>query len=320
MNTTSRQFSVRSVLERVPPVVWALVIMVIFFGRSSPAFLSSGNMVNLARSGSILFIVAMGVVVAKISGGLDLSVGGVLTLAGMLGAMALVRSNGSIAMGFLVALVVGTLGGTLNGIFVTRMQVPAFIATLGTQYMAIGTSLGINGGMVVTNLPKALQWFGDGFFLGLPVPLWFCILAFLVTYVLLNFTPFGVYVYALGGNEEALKLAGKPAWWYRVLAFTYTGMMAGLAGMIITARNMSAQPLVGQGMEFQAFSAVVIGGSFVAGRGGAVDTVLGTLFVLILRNGLNVMGVATFYQLAIIGVVLLVGIIASLLFERRLQK
>jgi ribose/xylose/arabinose/galactoside ABC-type transport system permease subunit len=309
-----------SVFERVPPVVWALVVMVIVFGRSNPAFLSLGNAINLARQGSILFILCMGVVVAKISGGLDLSVGGVLTLAGMLGAMALSRWGLPIPVAFVVSILVGTLGGMLNGIFVTRMAVPAFIATLGTQYMAFGLSLGINGGMVVSNLPKALQWVGDGFLLGIPVPLWFCALAFLSTYGLLNFTPFGVYVYALGGNEEALKLAGKPAWWYRVLAFTYAGMMAGLAGMIVTARNMSAQPLVGQGMEFQAFSATVIGGSFVAGRGGAVDTVLGTLFVLLLRNGLNVMGVPTYYQLAIIGVVLLTGIIMSLLVERRLQK
>ena len=320
MNTTNSRFSLRSVFERTPPVVWALLIMVIFFGRSSPAFLSKENAVNLARQGAFLFIVCMGVAIAKISGGIDLSVGGILTLAGMLGAMTLSRWGMPIAVGFLVTMLVGTLAGTLNGIFVTRMQVPAFIATLGTQYMAIGTSLGMNRGMVVTNLPKALQWYGDGFLLGIPVPLWFCAAAFLSTYVLLNHTPFGVYVYALGGNEEALKLAGKPAWWYRVLAFTYSGMMAGLAGMLITARNMSAQPLVGQGMEFQAFSAVVIGGSFVAGRGSAVDTVLGVLFVLILRNGLNVMGVATFQQLAIIGIVLLVGIIASLLFERRLQK
>jgi ribose transport system permease protein len=320
MTAGTSRLSLKAAILRIPPVVWALLLMVLVFSQAEPRFLTLGNAVNLFRQGSILMILCMGVVVAKITGGIDLSVGGVMTLAGMLMAWALTSGHMPIPMALLISLLVGAGCGFLNGIFVAKMNIPSFIATLGTQGMAIGLCLGMNQGNVISGLPGALDAIGNGSWLGIPVPIWASILAFMSSFVLLSYTRFGVYIYALGGNEEALKLAGQPAWWYRTLAFTYAGLMAGLAAIIITSRNMAAQPTVGLGMEFEAFSGTVLGGSFVAGRGGAFDTVLGVMFILILRNGLNVMGVPTYYQLAIIGVVLIAGIIMSLLVEQRLQK
>jgi len=262
----------------------------------------------------------MGVIVVKITGGIELSVGGVMTLAGMVMAWTLVNWQISIPTAILLSLVVGTILGFLNGIFVVKMGIPSFIATLGTQGMAIGLSLIINNGYVIWGLPAELNYVGDGALFGLPIPIWISILAFIVSSILLNHTPFGVYIYAIGGNEDALKLAGKPSWWYKILAYAYCGLMAGLSAVIITARNMAAQPIVGLGMEFEAFSAVVLGGSFVAGQGTVIGTVLGVLFILILRNGLNVMGIPTFYQLAIIGTVIISAIVLSMLLERRLHE
>jgi ribose transport system permease protein len=136
----------------------------------------------------------------------------------------------------------------------------------------------------------------------------------------LNHTKFGVYVYAIGGNEEALKLAGKPVSLYKVLPYAYSGFTAGIAALIVISRNMAAQPTVGLGMEFEAFAGVVLGGSYMAGRGTAGGALLGAIVILVLRNGLNLIGIPTYMQLAIIGAVLITAIVASTVVERKVQK
>ena len=319
MSIGTRKVTLRSALVRTPPVVWALLAMVIFFARMDPRFLTLSNVANLFTQGSILMILCMGVVVVSIGGGIELSVGAVMTLAGMLMAWVLVNTSLPIVLALLVPLVVGAVCGIFNGIFVARMNIPSFIATLGTQGMAIGLCLGMNKGNVIAGLPPAVESIGGGSWLGVPVPIWVSIAAFASSFVLLGFTPFGTYVYAIGGNEQALKLTGRPSWWYKTLTFVYAGLMAGLAAIIITTRNMTAQPTVGLGMEFEAFSGTVLGGC-VAGRGGAVETTLGVLFILVLRNGLNVMGVPTYYQLAIIGTALISAIVVSVVLEQRMAK
>lgn len=319
MSIGTRKLSLRSAFVRIPPVVWALVAMVIFFARMDPRFLTLSNVANLFTQGSILMILCMGVVVVSIAGGIELSVGAVMTLAGMAMAWVLVHTGLPIAVALLVPLAVGVACGILNGIFVARMNIPSFIATLGTQGMAVGLCLGMNSGNVIAGLPRQVAGIGGGSWLGIPVPIWASLAAFASSFVLLRFTPFGVYVYAIGGNEQALKLTGRPSWWYKVLAFAYAGLMSGLAAIIITTRNMTAQPTVGLGMEFEAFSGTVLGGC-AAGRGGAAETTLGVLFILILRNGLNVIGVPTYYQLAIIGIALISAIVVSVVLERRMKK
>jgi len=319
MSVYTRKLSLKSVFVNIPTVVWALLLMIVFFAQATPAFFTLSNALNLFRQGSILMTLCMGVIVVSITGGIELSVGGVMTLGGMVMAWTLVNWQVPVPVALLLALMVGAICGLLNGIFVVKMGIPSFIATLGTQGMAIGLSLGINNGCVIWGLPEAIDRIGNGTLFGLPIPIWVSILAFILSFVLLKFTPFGVYVYAIGGNEDALKLTGKPSWWYKILVYTYCGLLSGLAAIIITSRNMAAQPTVGLGMEFEAFSAVVLGGCFAAGRGTVIGTVLGVLFILILRNGLNVMGIPTYYQLAIIGVVLIGAIVMSILVERRLH-
>nr|MBC7243731.1 ABC transporter permease [Chloroflexota bacterium] len=312
--------SLKIFLSKVPTVAWVLLGLVVFFARATPAFFTVDNAVNLLSQGAILMILCMGVIVVKITGGIELSVGAVMTLAGMVMAWALAYAKLPIPVALLLSLITGGLCGLLNGIFVSKMDIPSFIATLGTQGIAAGISLGMNNGNVIWGLPASVGQLGNGKFLNLPVPMWFSLLAFLCSFTLLNFTPFGVYVYALGGNEQALVLTGKPAWWYKVLVYIYAGLMAGMAAIVTTSRNMCAQPTVGLGMEFEAFSAVVLGGSFAAGRGSAIGAVIGVLFILILRNGLNVMGIPTYIQLAIIGPVLIGAIVLSVLVESGAQK
>lgn len=315
----SRRISWTGFMRRTPPVVWALVLMAVFFSSREPSFLTVANLANLLCQGSILIILCLGVAFVRIAGGIDLSVGAVMTFSGMGMAWVLTRTSLPVAAGVTAALAIGGAFGMLNGIFVSKLQIPSFIATLGTQGIAIGFSLGMNKGYVISELPSALEPLGNGIFLGLPVPIWFFLLAALLSIVLLDFTPFGVYTYAIGGNEEALVLSGKPSWLYKAFCFGCAGLMAGLAAVVITSRTMVAQPTVGVGMEFEAFFASVLGG-VSAGRGGVAETMLGVLFILILRNGLNLIGVPTYFQLAIIGVMLISGIILSMLLDKRLNR
>jgi ribose transport system permease protein len=200
------------------------------------------------------------------------------------------------------------------------MGIPSFIATLGTQGITIGLSLGMNNGNVIGGMPDTLKPIGNANLLGIPSPLIITIVVFLLTYFILNHSKFGVYVYAIGGNEEALKLAGKPVNLYKILTYAYSGFTAGIAALIVLSRNMAAQPTVGLGMEFEAFAGVVLGGSYMAGRGTVGGALLGAVVILVLRNGLNIIGIPTYIQLAIFGAVLITAIVASTIVERRVQK
>jgi len=294
--------------------------MIIVFTISSPHFFTLHNISNILSQGSILIILSMGVIVVKITGGIELSVGGVMTLAGMSMAAALMKFDWPIPLCLIVALLVGTFFGFLNGIFVAKMGIPSFIATLGCQGMAFGIATGMNDGRVFSGFPRQMGYFGGGSILSIPVPVCLSAIAFLSSFILLGYTRFGVYVYAIGGNEESLVLSGKAAWWHKVKAYMYSGFMAGLAGIVVTSRNMTSQPMVGFGMEFEAFAAVVLGGSFIAGRGSAIGAIIGALFIIVLRNGLNVTGVPTYLQLAIIGPALIGSIVLSILVERGLRN
>jgi ribose transport system permease protein len=317
---TKKNKSLKAFLLKLPPVIWVLVIMLVFFSLTSTTFLSIDNALNLSRQGAILMILCMGVIVVKIAGGMDLSVGAILTLAGMIMAWMLVKLNLPIFLACLIAVIIAVLFGFLNGFFVSILKIPSFIATLGTQGIAVGLALGMNDGNVIADLPHSASLIGNSEILGMPIPLLAALLVFALSFVLLNFTKFGVYIYAIGGNEEALKLSGKPVALYKALAYAYAGLTAGIAALILTSRNMAAQPTVGMGMEFEAFAGVVLGGSFMAGRGTAAGAALGALVILILRNGLNLIGIPTYLQLAIFGSVLITAIVVSTLMERNVQK
>lgn len=304
----------------LPPVIMILAIMIIFFAIAAPNFFKASNALNLARQGSLLVILCMGVVVIKITGGIDLATGGILTFSGMLMARLLVTYNVNVYVAGLVAIVVAVIFGFLNGFLITVMKIPSFIATLGVQGITIGLSLVMNKGGVIGGMPDTIFEIGNGSTFGIPNPTIIVVIVFALTYILLNHTKFGIYEYAVGGNREALKLSGKSVQWYETLAYVYSGLMSGIASIIVLSRNSAAQPTIGQGMEFQAFAAVVLGGSYMAGKGSATGAFLGALVIIILRNGLNILGIPTYIQLAIFGIVLISAIVGSTIIERNVQK
>ena len=300
-----------ALLLRTPGVAIALVLLSVAFAFASPNFATLLNVQNILIQSTILLLLALPMTLIIMTEGLDLSMGAVLTLASIVLAMT-VLATGSSALGLAAALAVGLGFGVVNGILVALLDIPPFIATLGTLGIAQGLSLVVTDGQSVVGIPRGLQQVYGGTFGGVPIPILIGIVMFAAVYLLLYRTRFGNYIFALGGNREALKLAGVPDRAVLIFAYVVGGVMAGFAALLMTARMNSAHPTAGIGLEFDAIAAVAVGGtSFERGNGWLVGTLLGVLVVGVLRNGLNLMAVPSSAQVAGIGAL----VIASLLVD-----
>lgn len=271
-------------------------------------FLDYGNLQNVARQGSVIGIISVGMTFAIFTGGIDLSVGPVMALSGTI--MAGLMAGGwpapvAIAAGFGV----GTLIGLFNGFCVAFGRMPSIIVTLATMGGAHGLALIYTGGYPVSGLPPWFAWIGRGEALGLQTPILIMLAVYAVGYVILHHTAFGRYVYAVGGNEEAARLTGIRVPRTKMLVFTISGLTAAIAGLVITSRLMSGQPSIGEGYELDAIAAVVLGGASIAGgRGVVLGTLVGAMLLAILNNGLNLMGVSSYLQDVIKGGIILLAV------------
>ncbi|MBI2768951.1 MAG: ABC transporter permease [Burkholderiales bacterium] len=278
-----------------------LAVLCVAFALLTPNFLASANIVNVAMQSTILLLIALPMTLIIMTEGLDLSIGAVLTLANVVLATVAVKTGG-VGLALFAALGVGLLFGLLNGALIARLEIPPFVATLGTLGVAQGLALVVTDGRSVVGIPDVVQMFYTGSALGVPSPLWVAATAYLAFHFALYHTRFGAYVFALGGNCEALGLAGVHARWYLVGVYVIGGLMAGLAALLLTARISSGHPTAALGMEFDAIAAVAVGGtSFEKGKGWLLGTLVGVLAVGVLRNGLNLMGVTSAVQVAAIG-------------------
>lgn len=199
------------------------------------------------------------------------------------------------------------------------MKVPSFITTLGMLYITTSLALVLNKGNVIWGLPKETAAMANGAVIGIPFAIFVMLVSVFVSYFVLQRTVFGVFVYAIGGNEEALKLSGRNSSAYKLLGYAYCGFFAALAGVVMTIRVQCAQPTVGVGMEFEAFSSCVLGGAIVPGRGSVQGALMGCLFIIILRNGLNSVGISSFYQLSIIGLAIIASIVITVFLSRKIN-
>ena len=301
----------RGVLTRMPGVAIALVLLVAVFSLANPNFATLSNLQNILIQSTILLLLALPMTLIIMTEGLDLSMGAVLTLASIALAITAI-ATGSIALAVAAALAVGLGFGLLNGVLVAALDIPPFITTLGTLGIAQGLSLVATDGQSVVGIPRGLQQVYGGTFGGVPIPIIIGVLAFAAFYLLLYRTRFGSYIFALGGNREALKLAGVPDRTVLIATYAVGGAMAGFAALLMTARMNSAHPTAGIGLEFDAIAAVAVGGtSFERGNGWLTGTLLGVLVVGVLRNGLNLMAVPSSAQVAGIGAL----VIAALLID-----
>jgi len=307
----------------------ALFALVVVFSAMSPAFLTSGNLVILLKHVAINAILAIGMTFVILTGGIDLSVGSVAGLAGMIagglisGGLVLtslgVKVYFHVWLVIVVALIAGMAVGALNGILVTKLRVAPFIATLGMLYVARGLALLRSGGSTYANLTgrpelgnTGFAWLGSATFLYFPVVIWLMvILAVLAAFVAAR-TPFGRQVYAVGGNERAALLSGVRVHRVKLSVYTISGFCSALAGIIIASQLVAAHPATGETFELNAIAAVVLGGtSLFGGRGSIGGTIIGALVIGVLADGLVLLGVSEFWQIVIKGVVIILAVVVD---------
>lgn len=295
-------------LTQAPGIAVALVLLCVVFTAANPGFASPANIANILTQSTILLMLALPMTLIIMTEGLDLSIGAVLTLASIVLALTAI-STGSPALGFLAALGLGLCFGLANGVLIAVLDIPPFITTLGTLGIAQGLSLVVTDGQSVVGIQRSIEHIYSGSVAGLPYPILLAALAYAVTHILLYRTRFGTYVFALGGNREALKMAGISVRGMLIRVYMFGGLMAGFAALLMTARLNSAHPTAGIGMEFDAIAAIAVGGtSFERGNGWLFGTLLGVVTVGVLRNGLNLLAVPSSAQVACIGALVIVAL------------
>ncbi|MEO0562619.1 MAG: ribose ABC transporter permease [Chloroflexota bacterium] len=294
-------------------LVLSLVLLCAVLSLSTDRFLTIDNLRNVLRQASINGIISIGMMMVILIRGLDLSVGSVLALATVIAADLLASGSVSPFMAVVVALLVGGLAGLVNGALVAYIKIPPFIATLGMMTFARGAALQYTGGQPVTGLDElgqGIRYLGSAELAGIPVPIIAMLVMYVLAYILLNHIPFGRFIYAMGSNEDAAYLSGLPVNRIKLFAYTLSGALAALAGVILVGRLNSAQPTAGALAEFDAIAAVVVGGtSFNGGEGTIQGTLIGVLIIAVLNNGLNLLDVPSFYQDIASGVVIALALL-----------
>ena len=297
-----RQFGTLSALVVLSLVLWIL----------TPHFLTVSNLLNVAQQTTIVAIIAVGMTFVIITAGIDLSVGSVLALSGVVLA-SLLQAGTPLAIALPAGLGAGLLCGLLNGLLITVGRLPPFIATLGMMSVARGAALVFTGGRPISGFSDSFRQAAVGEPARIPAPVLIMIAVYLVAHFALTKTRLGRYTYAIGGNEEAALLSGVNVRYYKTLVYGLSGMLSGLAAIILTARLNSAQPIAGMMYELDAIAATVIGGtSLTGGEGTVFGTLIGALIIGVLKNGLNLLDISSFVQQVVIGAVIIVAVLLDM--------
>ena len=293
------------------PLTWIIlvaILLAIVLSFASPYFFTAGNINNLMKQVSIVAILAAGQAIVIITGGIDLSVGSVLALSAVTMGW-LIQAGVDPVTAAACGLIMGTFCGVLNGIVITRGKIPPFIATLGMLGIARGMALVITEGVSYQVLEPFFMVIGNAKFLGLPIPIYFVIVTYAVIHVMMHFTVFGQHIYAIGGAERVARLQGINVDKQILKVYTLSGFLAALAAVVMVGRLAATPPSVAQGIELQAIAAVIIGGiSFTGGRGMVLTALVGALIMAMITNGLNILGISSFWQQVLIGVVIIAAV------------
>ncbi|MCW2130870.1 ABC transporter permease [Arthrobacter sp. VKM Ac-2550] len=300
-------------------ILAVLLILVVLMIIIAPNFASIDNILNIARSISVTAILAAGMTFVILTAGIDLSVGSIVAVSGV--ASVLVALNGVPApFAILLGVLAGAAAGAINGFFVAYMSLAAFIVTLATMIFHRGLAYTMTGGVPVVDNALNFRDFGNGYVLGIPVPVIVMVVVYVVGWFVLERTRYGRHVYAVGGNPEAARLAGVNVKGVLLSVYVIAGACSGLAGVIFSARVVSAQPTAGTGYELTAIAAVVLGGtSLMGGRGRIIGTLIGSVILGVLTTGLILMNVPFFTQLLIQGIVIILAVSIDSLKQRPLR-
>jgi ribose/xylose/arabinose/galactoside ABC-type transport system permease subunit len=293
-----------------------LVVLGAVLSALTPYFLSVSNLLNIAEQTSINATVAVGMTFVILSGGIDLSVGSIVALSGVVLGLAL-RDGQPLVLAVLLALTVGIICGQINGTLIDRGGLPPFIVTLGMMSIARGAALVITEGRPVSGFDETFRSIATARIGFVPAPVLIMTSVYLIAHFVLARTTFGRYVYAIGGNEEAARLSGVRIHLHKSLIYAVSGLTSAVAAVILTARLNSAQPIAGMMYELDAIAATVIGGtSLMGGEGTLAGTLVGALIMGVLRNGLNLLGVSSFLQQIVIGGVIVGAVLVDTVLKR----
>jgi ribose transport system permease protein len=288
-------------------IVLLLIIAVTAIGN--PRFLSVNNLLNILFQVSALGIVAAGQTILLIAGGLDLSVGAALSVAGLATALT-IASTGSIALAALAGVLAGVAIGAVNGALIATNRATPFIITLGTMTFLQGVAILMSGGSPINGTGALFDVFGTGSFARVPWPVYVMLLSIAAVFLVLRFTTLGRYAFAIGGNEEASRLSGIPVRRMKIALYALNGLFVGVAGVILTGILDSGLPSMGTGYELRAIAAVVIGGTpLIGGRGTVIGTLGGVLLLGLVSNSMNLLGVGANFQSAVLGLIITAAVL-----------
>lgn len=291
-------------------IIVAFIVLCVILSVVSPYFLGVNNLLNVLRQVSINGVLAIGMTFVILTRGIDLSVGSVMAFAAMVAAsFAVVDSGMPLIVPLTLGLAAGLALGCVNGVMVARFAIPPFVMTLGMLSMARGLTYIYSDGMPISSLSPSFLWLGQGMVAGIPVPVILFAAVFMLAWLTLRYTTFGRYVYAVGGNPTAARLSGIKVSRITFSVYAISGLLCGLAGLMIAARTSAALPQAGVAYELDAIAAVVIGGTSLAGgKGRIVGTLFGVLIIGVINNGLDLLGVSSFYQQLVKGAIIVVAV------------
>ena len=302
-------------------IIIAFIVLYAFLALNpvtSRAFLKSQNMFNVLRQRSTNLYLACGMTMVIILGGIDLSVGSIVALSGCVAAAGVVRYGLPLPAAILLGLCVGVVFGMFNGAIIAKTTIPPFIVTLATMDIARGFAYVYTGGSPVRIVSKEWQFIGAGYIGKIPTPVVILVIVLIITGILMNSTKFGRHIYAVGGNVQAAVFSGISVTKVKFWVYTYSGLMAGIAGVVLASRMYSGQPTAGNGAELDAIAAVVVGGTSMSGGAGKIGgTIIGALIIGFLNNGLNLMNVNSFWQYVVKGIVILLAVFMDFLRTRK---
>jgi ribose transport system permease protein len=287
---------------------------------STEAFLTGANLLNVLRQASLLFLVASGVTLVIVAAGLDLSIGANLGLSACLAAAA-IKATGSVTLGVAAGLACGMAIGVVNGLMVTQLRLPPFIATYGMLWMVYGINYWYMAGDTIYGFPEGFRAIGSGYWLGIPVPVYLMAGALAAGGIFTRYTTFGHEVYAVGANAEAARLSGVPLGRRLILVYMLSGAMAGLSGVVYLARLNSAEAGIGDPLLLPAIAAVLIGGtSLFGGTGGLSGTLIGAMILTLVLNGMNLLTINANWQPLVTGVIVLFAAVIDAVSRRRIES
>ena len=296
----------------------AMCVFLVIFPTTRSTFLTQNNVFNILRQNASNLFLATGMTMVIILGGIDLSVGSVIALSGCVAAGCVVNMGLPEVAAFLIAILIGAAVGMFNGVVICKTNIPPFIVTLASMNITKGIALVYTQGAPIRCMTDAFKFPGAGYVGPIPTPVILMLIIFVIAVMLVNRTHFGRHIYAVGGNAQAASFSGINVQKVKFWVYTFTGIMAGIAGVVIASRLYSGQPRFGEGAEMDAIAAVVVGGTSMSGGSGRLGgTLIGVLIIGVLNNGLNLMGVDSNWQYIVKGFVILLAVYVDFIRNRK---